>query len=106
MKNSEKAETIVKLVQNHLREAMASRIRAQSELAGAEEGYRRWKMENEPGFSVVLGLGKESATAKISFAVVEFKKKILENHLKTEQEWNEIHDYAIKVFLSKIPDEG
>lgn len=94
MKNSEKAETIVKLVQNHLREAMASRIQAQSELAGAEEGSRRWKMEgnNDPGFN-----GNPYN--------VEFKKNILENRFKNEREWNEIHDYAIKIFLSKIPEE-
>ena len=91
MDNSEKAKLIVKLVKMKLEQGVENYIKARADLAKAQMGHGLWEKENKDN----LGFGRNPFQ-------MELAQKRVDHTRKEKDARQELLDYAVEVFLSKI----
>lgn len=94
MTNSEKAKSIVKIIAGTLSQVRATTVQYHSQLAAAETGKREWEAahDDEIGFGSRSPYNPDNA------------RQLLVNQKAIQAEWEEIYEYAIDVFLSKLDE--
>ena len=96
--NADKAAIIVGIITRKVERAMSDYIKAKADLAKAETGKELWeKHEEERGYMA-------SAFNQAPYNVDLAWKRVTSTS-EERMACQEVLDYAIEVFLSKIPDE-
>jgi hypothetical protein len=96
MEDSDKAKSIVRLLTREYELVVSQYINYSASLAKAIKGDELWKEQEERDGS--MGFSKSPYN-------VELARNVVKTSLAQKMEVRSILDYAIDVFLSKIPDE-
>ena len=92
--NADKAKAIVYHINKLYMQAISRRINAYGDYASAKARDEAWEREHK-GELDWRGSGWNPTQKYDELRIKE----------KEEQEWKDVYDYAVDVFLSKIPEE-